>query len=64
MFRVTSLTKMDDRQLNRWIKRVLLLLVVGTIAFVAFYGLDRWRPATTPIVDQRLAALDTHVRNA
>lgn len=63
MFRVTSLTKMDDRQLNRWIKRVLLLLVVGTIAFVAFYGLDRWRPATTPIVDQRLAALEQAVRD-
>ena len=30
MFRVTSLAKMDDRQLNRWIKRALLLLVVGT----------------------------------
>ena len=48
MFRVTSPTKMDDRQLSRWIKRTLLLLVVGTIAFVAFYALDRWRPATTP----------------
>ena len=63
MFRVTSLAKMDDRQLNRWIKRALLLLVVGTIAFVAFYGLDRWRPATTPIVDQRLAALEQQVRD-
>lgn len=62
MFRVTSLSKMDDRQLNRWIKRVLLLLVVGTIAFVAFYAYDRWRPATTPIVDQRLAALEQVVR--
>jgi len=63
MFRVTSLSKMDDRQLNRWIKRVLLLLVVGTIAFAAFYAVDRWRPATTPIVDQRLAALEQAVRN-
>jgi tetratricopeptide (TPR) repeat protein len=63
MFRVTSPTKMDDRELNRWIRRVLLLLVVGTIAFVAFYGLDRWRPATTPIVDQRLATLEQAVRD-
>ncbi len=63
MFRVTSPTKMDDRQLNRWIRRVLLLLVLGTIAFVAFYALDRWRPATTPIVDQRLAALEAAVRD-
>jgi tetratricopeptide (TPR) repeat protein len=63
MFRVTSLAKMDEQQLNRWIKRVVLLLVVGTIAFVAFYGLDRWRPATTPIVDQRVIALETAVRD-
>ncbi len=63
MFRVSSLAKMDDRQLNRWIKRVLLLLVVGTIAFAAFYAFDRWRPATTPIVDQRLAALEQAVRD-
>ncbi len=63
MFRVTSPTKMDDRQLNRLIKRVLLLLVVGTIAFVGFYALDRWRPATTPIVDQRLTALEQAVRD-
>ena len=63
MFRVTSPTKMDEKQLNRWIKRVLLLLVLGTIAFVAFYGLDRWRPATTPIVDQRLATLEQAVRD-
>jgi tetratricopeptide (TPR) repeat protein len=63
MFRVTSLAKMDDRQLNRWIKRSLLLLVVGTIAFVSFYAFDRWRPATTPIVDQRLAALEQAVRD-
>jgi tetratricopeptide (TPR) repeat protein len=63
MFRVTSPTKMDDRQLNRLIKRVVLLLVVGTIAFVGFYALDRWRPATTPIVDQRLSALEQAVRD-
>lgn len=63
MFRVTSLAKMDERRLNRWIKRVLLLLLVGTLAFVAFYAFDRWRPATTPIVDQRLAALEQAVRD-
>ena len=63
MFRVTSLTKMDDRQLNRLIKRVLALLVLGTIAFVGFYALDRWRPATEPIVDRRLSALEQAVRD-
>jgi tetratricopeptide (TPR) repeat protein len=63
MFRVTSPTKMDDRQLNRLIKRVLLLLVVGTIAFVGFYVFDRWRPATTAIVDRRLSAAEQAVRD-
>ena len=63
MFRVTSPTKMDDRQLNRLIKRVLLLLVLGTIVFVGFYALDRWRPATEPIVDRRLSALEQAVRD-
>ena len=63
MLRVTSLTKMDDRQLNRWIKRVALLLVAGTIVFTGFYVLDRWRPPSTPIVDRRLSALEQAVRD-
>ncbi len=33
MLRVTSLAKMDDRQLNKWIKRLALLLVAGTVVF-------------------------------
>jgi tetratricopeptide (TPR) repeat protein len=63
MFRVTSPTKMDDRQLNRLIKRVVLLLIVGTVLFVGFYALDRWRPATEPIVDRRVSALEQAVRD-
>jgi len=63
MFRVTSPTKMDDRQLNRLIKRVLLLLVVGMVLFTGFYIFDRWRPATEPIVDRRLSALEQAVRD-
>jgi tetratricopeptide (TPR) repeat protein len=63
MFRVTSLTKMDDRKLNRWIKRLALLLVAGTVLFVGFYAFDRWRPASTPIVDQRVSALEQAVRD-
>ena len=46
MFRVTSLTKMPEAQLNRWIKRIGLLLFVGIVAFVAFYAVDRFRAAT------------------
>jgi hypothetical protein len=57
MFRVTSLTSMDERQLNRWIKRLALLLVAGIVLFAAFYTLDRWRAPATPIVDRQLSAL-------
>ena len=63
MFRVTSLTKMDDRQLNRLIKRIALILVVGTVLFTGFYILDRWRPATAPIIDRQLSALEQAVRD-
>jgi tetratricopeptide (TPR) repeat protein len=63
MFRVTSLANMDDRQLNRLIKRVALVLVVGVVLFSGFYILDRWRPATTPIVDRQLSALEQQVRD-
>jgi tetratricopeptide (TPR) repeat protein len=63
MLRVTSLAKMDDRRLNKWIKRLALLLVVGGVLFTAFYFFDRWRPATTPIVDRRLSSLEQAVRD-
>jgi tetratricopeptide (TPR) repeat protein len=63
MLRVTSLASMDDRQLNRWIKRLVLILVAGGVLFTAFYFLDRWRPATPPIVDRRLSALEQAVRD-
>jgi tetratricopeptide (TPR) repeat protein len=62
MFRVTSLTKMPEAQLNRWIKRIGLLLFVGIVAFVAFYAIDRFRFSPAPIVDQELATLEELVR--
>jgi tetratricopeptide (TPR) repeat protein len=62
MFRVTSLTDMPEAQLNRWIKRIGLLLLVGIVAFVAFYAVDRFRASPAPIVDQELAKLETLVR--
>ena len=63
MFRVRSIGSLSDRQLDRWIKRAALILVVGAVAFVAFYAFDRWRPAPPPILDQRVAALEQAVRN-
>jgi tetratricopeptide (TPR) repeat protein len=63
MIRVTSLAKMDDRQLNRLIKRVALILVAGTVVFTGFYLFDRWRPVTAPIVDRRVSAAEQAVRD-
>ena len=57
MSRVTSLTSMPEAQLNRWIKRIGLLLIIGVVAFVAFYAVDRFRLPQTPIVDRQLTAL-------
>ena len=62
MSRVTSLTSMPEAQLNRWIKRIGLLLIVGIVAFVAFYAVDRFRASPAPIVDQQLVALEEAVR--
>ncbi len=62
MFRITSLTAMSDRQLDRLVKRIAAVLVIGLIAFIGFYVLDRWRMPATPIVDQRTAALEQAVR--
>lgn len=63
MLRVTSLTSMDERQLNRWIKRVGLLLVAGVVLFTGFYVLDRWRAPATPLVDREVSALEQAVRD-
>lgn len=52
----------SDRDLNRWIKRVALLLVVVAVGFTAFYLFDRWRPDAPPIIDQRQATLEAAVR--
>src|SRR5512143_704589 len=62
MSRVTSLTSMSDRQLDRWIKRIGLIIAVGAIAFVGFYVFDRWRPPSAPIVDREVAALEAAVQ--
>jgi tetratricopeptide (TPR) repeat protein len=62
MSRVTSLTSMPEAQLNRWIKRIGLLLIIGIVAFVGFYVADRYRLPQTPIVDRQLTALEDAVR--
>jgi tetratricopeptide (TPR) repeat protein len=62
MFRVTSLTAMSDRQMNRLIKRIALILVVLLVAFVGFYVLDRFRLPAAPIIDREVAALEAAVQ--
>jgi tetratricopeptide (TPR) repeat protein len=62
MSRVTSLTSMSDKQLNRWIKRIGLLFVVALIAFAGFYAVDRFRMPTAPIADQKTVVLEEAVR--
>ncbi len=62
MSRVTSLTSMPEAQLNRWIKRIGLLLIVGIVAFVAFYAVDRFRAPTAPIIDREMSAMEAAVR--
>jgi tetratricopeptide (TPR) repeat protein len=63
MIRVTSLTAMSDRQMNRLIKRIALILVVLAVAFVGFYVVDRFRMPAAPMIDQRVAALELAVRD-
>jgi tetratricopeptide (TPR) repeat protein len=60
--KTAQLSRVRDDELGLWIKRLARLLLIGTIAFVAFYAFDRWRPATPAIVDQRVAALEQAVR--
>jgi tetratricopeptide (TPR) repeat protein len=62
MSRVTSLAAIPDAQLNRWIRRLALLLLVGIIAFVAFYVVDRYRAPTASIVNREMAAMEDAVR--
>jgi len=62
MFRVTSLAKMDDRQLNRWIRRLALILVVGIPLFVGFYWVDRHVDPGVPMADRAIAAAEADVR--
>ena len=56
---------MPEQQLNRWIKRVVLLIVVVLVAFVAFYVFDRYNPiAPTPMVERQIVAAEAAVQQA
>ncbi len=64
MFRDSSLSTASDAQLNRLIRRVGVLLVVATIAFVGFYVLDRWKPPAPSIVSQEVLRLEEAIKAA
>ncbi|HET9680496.1 MAG TPA: tetratricopeptide repeat protein [Candidatus Limnocylindrales bacterium] len=53
---------LSDAELNRLIRRLAVVLVIGAIAFTAFYVIDRWKPASAPIVDQQISSLEAAVR--
>lgn len=59
---LTDITKLPEKTLDRLIRRIGLVLVVGAVLFTAFYLFDRWRPATPPIVDQQITQLEAAVR--
>lgn len=56
--------KVPDGELDRLIRRIGLILLVGTAVFVGFYLWDRALPSAPPIIDQRLAALEAAVRES
>jgi tetratricopeptide (TPR) repeat protein len=65
MSRVTSLTSMPEAQLNRWIKRIGLLLIIGIVAFTAFYVIDRYNPLPQKtMLETQIAAAEQKVSEA
>jgi Tetratricopeptide repeat. len=56
------LSNISDQTLRRAIRGLALILIVGTIAFIAFYTIDRWLVARPPIIDQQVAAFEQVVR--
>jgi tetratricopeptide (TPR) repeat protein len=57
-----SLANLPEGELDKFIKRLGLILVVGLVAFIAFYAVDRWRPAAPSMVDREIASLEAAVR--
>jgi len=62
MFRLSSLSAVPDRVIERSIRRLLILVAIAAVAFTGIYVADRWRPAAPTIVDRRTAALEEAVR--
>jgi tetratricopeptide (TPR) repeat protein len=59
---LASLTRISEGELDRLIKRIAAILVVGTLVFVGFYVFDRFRMPAPSMVDQSIASLEAAVR--
>src|SRR3990172_10880204 len=59
---LASLTRISEGELDRLIKRIAAILVVGTLVFVGFYVLDRFRMPAPSMVDQTITSLEGAVR--
>jgi tetratricopeptide (TPR) repeat protein len=59
---IASLTKLSEGELDRLIKRIGAVLLVGALIFVGFYLFDRWRPAAPSMVDRAITSLEAAVR--
>ncbi|HEX5591096.1 MAG TPA: tetratricopeptide repeat protein [Candidatus Limnocylindrales bacterium] len=59
---IASLTRISEGELDRLIKRIGVILLIGTVAFLGFYVFDRWRPAAPPMIDREIASLEAAVR--
>lgn len=59
---LASLTRISEGELDRLIKRIAAVLVVGTLLFVGFYVFDRFRMPAPSMVDRTIASLEAAVR--
>jgi tetratricopeptide (TPR) repeat protein len=62
MSRLASFATIPEGQLDRLIKRIAVVLVVGALVFIGFYIYDRWRMPAANVVDRTIAGLEAAVR--
>ncbi len=59
---LASLTRISEGELDRLIKRIAAILLVGTLVFIGFYIFDRFRMPAPSMVDRTIASLEAAVR--
>lgn len=58
---LARIAQLDDRATSRWIKRLGILLVVGTAAIGALYVSDQFRPEQPSLIERSVAAAEAVV---